>query len=57
MAEADISDCGVQSEQVIRQCADKVVREELCPCASSVDSIIDAVIDEYMRRLGSRKTD
>ena len=53
MAEADINDCSVQNEQVIRQCADKVVREELCPCASSVDSIVDAVVDEYMRRLGS----
>ena len=38
MAEADINACSVKSEQVIRQCADKVVREELCPCASSVDS-------------------
>ena len=57
MAETDIKACSVHSEQVIRQCADKVVREELCPCASSVDSIVDAVIDEYMRRLGSRKID
>jgi len=57
MAEADINACGVKSEQVIRQCADKVVREELCPCASSVDSIVDAVIDEYMCRLGSTKID
>ena len=57
MAEADISACSVQSEQAIRQCADKVVREELCPCASSVDSIVDAVIDEYMSRLASGKID
>jgi len=51
LAEADINACKAQNEQVIRQCADKVVREELCPCASSIDSIVDAVIDEYMRRL------
>ena len=57
MAEADINACGVKSEQVIRQCADKVVREELCPCASSVDSIVDAVIYDYMCRLGSTKID
>ncbi len=57
MAEADINACSVQNEQVIRQCADKVVREELCPCASSVESIVDAVIDEYLRRLRSRKID
>ena len=57
MAATDINACSVHSEEVIRQCADKVVRAELCPCASSVDSIVDAVIDEYMRRLGTRKTD
>jgi len=55
MAEADIKTCSVHSEQVIRQCAEKVVRAELCPCASSVDSIVDAVVDEYLRRLGSKK--
>ena len=57
MAAADINACSVQSEEVIRQCANKVVLEELCPCASSVDSIVDAVVDEYMRGLGSRKID
>jgi hypothetical protein len=57
MAETDINACSVQSEQVIRQCADRVVREVLCPCVSSVDSIVDAVVDEYMNRLGSRKID
>ena len=57
MAEADINACSVKNVHAIRQCADKVVREELCPCASSVDSIVDAVVDEYMRRLGSRKID
>lgn len=55
MAEADINACGDKSEQVIRQCADKLVRQELCPCAASVDSIVEAVIDEYMRRLRSGK--
>ena len=57
MAEADINACSLKNVHAIRQCADKVVREELCPCASSVDSIVDAVVDEYMRRLGSRKID
>ena len=57
MAEADINACSVQSEKIIRQCANKVVLKELCPCASSVDSIVDAVVDEYMRQLGSRKID
>jgi hypothetical protein len=53
MAAADIKLCSVHSETVIRQCAEKVVRAELCPCASSVDSIVDAVVEEYLRQLGS----
>ena len=53
MAAADIDVCNLHSETVIRQCAEKVVRSELCPCASSVDSIVDAVVEEYLRQLGS----
>ena len=45
--------CNVHSETVTRQCAEKVVRSELCPCASSVDSIVDAVVEKYLRQLGS----
>lgn len=55
MAEADINARSDQSEQVVRQCADRLLRLELCPCVSSVDSIVDAVDDKNMRRLGSRK--
>ena len=53
MAAVDINVCNVHSETVIRQCAEKAVRSELCPCASSVDSIVDAVVEEYLRQSGS----
>ncbi len=53
MAAVDINVCNVHSETVIRQCAEKVVRSELCPCASAVDSIVDAVVEEYLRQLRS----
>ena len=56
MAAVDIKACNVHSETVIRQCAEKVVRSELCPCASSVDSIVDAVVEEYLRQLGACRT-
>jgi hypothetical protein len=52
MAAADINVCNLHSETIIRQCAEKVVRSELCPCASSIDSIVDAVVEEYLRQLG-----
>jgi hypothetical protein len=57
MAAADINTCSIHSEQVIRQCADNLVRRELCLCAASVASIVDAVIDKDMRRLGSKNPD
>ena len=53
MARADIARCGLQSDEAIRQCAENIVREKLCPCASSVSTIVDAVVDEYRRQLGS----
>ncbi len=57
MAAADINVCNVHSETVIRQCAEKVVRSKLCPCASSVDSIVDAVVEEYLCQLGTGNSD
>jgi len=51
MARADISRCAVQTDEVVRQCAENVVREKLCPCASSVSDIVDAVVEEYRRQL------
>jgi len=53
LAKEDVKKCNSHSEQVIRRCAAKVVRKKLCPCASSVDAIVDAVVDEYLRQLAS----
>jgi hypothetical protein len=57
MAATDIKACNVHSDTAIRKCAEKVVRSELCPCASSVDSIVDAVVEEYLRQLGPGNSD
>lgn len=54
MARADIARCGVQSDEAIRQCAENIVRERLCPCASSVSTIVDAVVEEYRKQLPRR---
>ena len=56
MAAADIKVCTVHSDKAIRKCAEKVVRSELYPCASSVDSIVDAVVEEYLRQLAACQT-
>ena len=52
IAEADITAYSTLSEPVIRQYAEKVIREELYPCVSSVDSTVDTVINRYMYQLG-----
>lgn len=54
LAREDVKKCKGHSEQVIRRCAEKVVLEKLCPCASSVDAIVDAVVDEYLRELAAQ---
>lgn len=55
LARADVDANSGCSETVIRERAESVVRAKLCPCASSVDSIVDAVVDEYIRQLGIDK--
>ena len=55
LARVDIKACATHSNQIIRQCAENVVRTKLCPCASSVDAIVDAVVDEYLRQLTRRQ--
>ena len=55
LARADFSASSGCSKQVIRERAESVVRDKLCPCTSTVDSIVDAVVDEYMRQLGTDK--
>lgn len=51
LARADVDSCAVKSDEVVRKCAERVVRSKLCPCAASVDSIVAAVADEYRRQL------
>lgn len=44
-------ECIGRSEADGRACAERIVREKLCPCASSVDSLVDAVMTEFRRRI------
>lgn len=55
MARADLARCGVESEEAIRQCAEQVVREKLCPCASSVVAIVDALVEEFRKQVRRRE--
>lgn len=55
MAKADLAKCGAEPEEAIRQCAEKVIREKLCPCASSVAAIVDALVEEFRKQLRRRE--
>lgn len=44
-------ECNARSESEIRECAEHVVRSKLCPCVSSIESIVDAVVEEFRRIL------
>ena len=46
------SECRTHAEAEVRACAERVVREKLCPCASSVDQLVDAVVKEFRRQIG-----
>ncbi|MBK6599220.1 MAG: hypothetical protein IPG25_15600 [Proteobacteria bacterium] len=55
LARADCNTSNGCTKKGIRERAETVVRAKLCPCASTVDSIVDAVVDEYVRQLGTEK--
>ncbi len=52
LARADIDSCSAKPDEAIRECAERLVRSKLCPCASSVEFIVDAIVSEYRRQLG-----
>ena len=56
MAKADIDRRQARTGEEIQRCADKVVREKLCPCAASVDRIVAMVVEEYRRQLGAERS-
>lgn len=50
-ATAHAKECAPRTVEEIRQCAEKAVRAQICPCCASEQTIIDSVVDEFMRRL------
>lgn len=51
IAEAVGEECTTQSEGEVRACAERMVRSKLCPCAASVPSLVDAVVQEFRRHV------
>lgn len=51
LAAAHARQCNARSEAEIRVCAERVVRSTLCPCTLPVESVVDAVVEEFRRQL------
>ena len=51
IAEAVGRECTTRSEGEVRACAERIVRAKLCPCASSVKPLVDAVVAEFRRHV------
>lgn len=51
IAEAVSEECTTGSEAEVRACAERMVRSKLCPCASSVEPLVQAVVDEFRRHI------
>lgn len=52
IARAVGDECRGRSESEVRACAERLVQLKLCPCASSVDALVDAVVEEFRRLVG-----
>lgn len=49
IARAVADECGQRAESDVHECAQRIVRSRLCPCAASVDALVDAVVTEFRR--------
>ena len=54
LAKADMNACkDNQCKETLRECAEKIVKSKVCPCASDSEPIVQALVDEYLRHLGT----
>ncbi|GJL77124.1 MAG: hypothetical protein NPINA01_01130 [Nitrospinaceae bacterium] len=54
LAKADMNACkDIHSKETLRECAEKLVQSKVCPCVSDSAAIVQALVDEYLRQLGT----
>lgn len=44
-------ECGLKSKEEIIVCATEIVKKELCPCVSKEKLIVEAVVDEFYKKV------
>ncbi len=45
-----ILETGANCKDSIRECATKIVQENVCPCLAEAQPIVNAVVDEYIKQ-------
>lgn len=54
IAKADMNACkDNQCKESLRECAEKIVQSKVCPCAADSEPIIQALVDEFLKQLGT----
>ena len=54
LAKTDMNACkDTHCKETLRECAEKIVQSKVCPCVADYDPIVQALVDEYLRQLGT----
>ena len=58
LAKADMNACiDIHCKETLRECAEKIVQSKVCLCATESAPIVEALVDEYLKQLGTRNSD
>lgn len=52
LAKAHRAECSARDEETIRRCAEDIVRAKTCCCAASQVTIVNALVEDFMRAIG-----
>ncbi|MCB0345366.1 MAG: hypothetical protein KDD66_09610 [Bdellovibrionales bacterium] len=50
-AAARSEECACGTEEEMRRCAEQVIMSRICTCCTSEKSVIDSIVDEFVRCL------
>ncbi len=58
LARADMNACkDIHCKETLRECAEKIVQSKVCSCATESAPIVQALVDEYLNKLGTGNSD
>ncbi len=58
LAKADMDACkDINCIETLRECAEKIVLSKVCPCVADFAPIVQALVDESLKQLGTGNID